>query len=308
MKKLLFILIILLPAFIKAQQYVPFPDSNAVWSEYHQSSLSLGLHHYFFRNILTNKDTIINSKTYHQLFYSLVDTIYNTDTSITYNGGIREYNKQVFYLPKDSIHEYLLYDFSKNIGDTIQYDYSIYAHQFYDWMPINPIIISDIDSIMIENGTYRKRFQLQHIADYWIEGIGNTLGLLFPASAEPTDASVNTLGCFKQNETIIYFDNYYGVFNSCFPYTGITEETAINNNSLRIYPNPVTETSIIKWNKDFQFSTLEIYNVIGKSVLKTNVSNLSSFAIDGNLYKEGIYFIKLSDNNGNYFTSKVIIL
>ena len=75
-----------------------------------------------------------------------------------------------------------------------------------------------------------------------------------------------------------------------------------------VYPNPATATSIIKWDKTFPFSTLEIYNVIGKSVLKTNVSNLSSFIVECNLYKEGVYYIKLSGNNGNNYTKKLIIL
>ena len=96
--------------------------------------------------------------------------------------------------------------------------------------------------------------------------------------------------------------------NGCVDVVGSIQEDKDKENAIQVYPNPAMETSIIKWDKAFQFSTLEIYDVIGTSVLKTNVSNLLSFTIDGGLYTKGIYFIKLSDNNGNNITKKLIIL
>lgn len=309
--KIIFFILLYIGLFLQrsyAQTYIPFPDSNAIWSEYHKLSMS-GSSPYYCRNILIDKDTIINSKTYHQLFYSLIDTAYNTNVSVFYNGGIRETNKQFFYLPKDSINEYLLYDFSKSVGDTIKYDYSIFAYN-----PIDSLVVSNIDSIMIEDGTYRKRIILANMGGlimtytYWIEGIGNNMGLLFPVADLPTNGSINVLGCFKQNENIVYFNNYYSTFNSCFPIITSNDEIETKNIFFSIYPNPINEYSIIKWEKDSQFSTLEIYNMAGISVLKINVSNFFSFEINDNLNCKGIYLIKLSDNNGKSLTAKLIIL
>ena len=56
MKKLLLIVIILLPAYIKAQQYVPFPDSNAYWSVYYYNDTPPNYKYTFF----IQGDTILN--------------------------------------------------------------------------------------------------------------------------------------------------------------------------------------------------------------------------------------------------------
>ena len=53
----------------KAQeyQYVPFPDSNAVWSEFYWSSEAPGIYNKY---ALFNEDTVINNITYHKLFHT----------------------------------------------------------------------------------------------------------------------------------------------------------------------------------------------------------------------------------------------
>jgi hypothetical protein len=68
-----------------------------------------------------------------------------------------------------------------------------------------------------------------------------------------------------------------------------TTEFELNQNKFSVYPNPVKE-NIIYFN---EFSTVSIYDITGKSVLKgvdvkeLNVSSLSS----------GVYFVKNSDGN-----------
>jgi len=316
MKKILLIIIILLPVLIKAQQYVPFPDSNAVWSEYHQTG-TMGTY-YYYRNILNHKDTIVNSKTYHKLFYSLVDTTYNIDTTLTYNGGIREDNKRVFYLPKDSIQEYMIYDFSKNIGDTIKYDYSKFVNQNQNCSHgVDTLIIANIDSVIINNGSYRKRYSLTNVWNIpfsaypkWIEGIGSEWGLLVPVFDLTTGGCANGLGCFKQNEDIVYFNsNTYGTFNSCFPtITGVPIYTSVKN-SITISPNPVIGISIIQWNnsKEHPFSTLTITDVFGREVKSYTVSAKNDITINKTDFSPGIYFAKLFVPNGNYYITKLII-
>ncbi len=141
---------------IKGQDYIPFPSSNTVWSEYFKAPISTSLTSYYYRNILADKDTTIGAKTYHQLFYSHSDTVYSENSSAVYNGGIRESVQQVFYLPKDSTNEYLLYDFTVQVGDTLKYDYSVFS-SLYELGKIDSLRVSKVDSVLIIDGSYRKR-------------------------------------------------------------------------------------------------------------------------------------------------------
>ena len=303
MKKIIVLIIAIFTIYIaKAQQYVPFPDSNAVWSEHHQFSISSGKPNYYYRNILTNKDTIVNSKTYHQLFYSLVDSTYNNiDTSLKYIGCIREANKQIYYLSKDSIHEYLLYDFSLNVGDTIKYDYSAFTF-IYGWGKIDTLVVTSIDSILIYDASYRKRINFStYNAGFtiplnfiqWIEGIGNNMGLLFPIALEPTNGSNNWLLCYKQNDSLIYSSSSTISPYDCFPIIQQIHENILINQKISIYPNPVNDKLNIKTNSNAEQS-IEITNLLGQTVYKNNIRmkgivNTSAFA-------KGVYILKLSSD------------
>jgi hypothetical protein len=132
-KQLLFIIILIghtFPTFSQEYQYVPFPDSGAIWSEVYYpetdgnvpSSESI-----FERFALSGEDTIMNEKLYKKLFI-FYDSVFNKNKASCV-GGIREDSLKRIYYCGSIIHdckpmvteysEILLYDFSLNLGDSL---------------------------------------------------------------------------------------------------------------------------------------------------------------------------------------------
>ncbi len=104
--------------------YVQFPDSNAVWSEVYWKPISEPYPRWIYNKYaLFNEDTVINGITYHKLFHTNATEITKENSECI--GGIREdslkriiANSAMFELVPE-IKEVILFDFSLNVGDTI---------------------------------------------------------------------------------------------------------------------------------------------------------------------------------------------
>jgi hypothetical protein len=286
-----------LPAFIKAQQYVPFPDSNAVWSEEEIDGMGpCQPCKYQFR---MKGDTIIDSIQYHKI-YKENDSLLNS-SNLIYFGEIREQSKRIYY--RCCNHDIRLYDFSKSVGDTIKNLYS----EFSGCNAISDsATITNIDSILID-GNYRRVFHLNTYNNpVWIEGIGSINGLLNAVVGEPTCSCTWDLVCFQNNDSVKYLNPKY---STCFPeITGITNYTVVEN-TVSVLPNPVTDISEIQWSNsnEYPFSKLIIVDVLGKDIKYFNVSGISDITINRADFAQGIYFAKLYSLNGKYNVIKLII-
>ena len=88
---------------------------------------------------------------YTKLYSTWNDTVIDTSNpDDLYLGGFRESNKQVYFIPREDSVEYTLYDFTKQVGDTMLVGYG-YEH-----------VIDSIDSVIAGTG-YRKRYQFSEI-------------------------------------------------------------------------------------------------------------------------------------------------
>src|ERR1044071_9077419 len=113
MKKIIAALFMLLPASVLFAQhtYRPFAASASKWEIHYMQ----GLNSFGYGSISipagSGNDTIIGAQLYHKVNHDAYGFI----------GGIREdlALKKVYYYPKDSLQEYLLYDFSIQVGDTL---------------------------------------------------------------------------------------------------------------------------------------------------------------------------------------------
>lgn len=297
MKKYILLLIGLFATiWIYSQDYYSFPDSNAIWNEYsihveYPQSVAYKIRYGIIG------DTVIDNKTYSKIYRLIDDTCLNINNA-EYFGALREENKQIFtittYHGEDEI---LLYDFSKEVGDTI---FSNSPEGYMEY----PVIISSIDTVELEDGSNRKRFWLQGgyyslLDECWIEGFGSIHGLYSPIFAIITNYYEPHLSCFKQNEFTIYLNNYS--CDKCFCSLG-TSINEISELKINIYPNPFSGKINIESKKEY--SEIRIYNTKGTLVWKFNGRTYQT-NIDLGELPCGIYLIQLIGRDFNY-TEKLL--
>jgi len=314
MKKL-FIFSLLFGLFLQgspAQTYTPFPDSNAVWNvletiSYYTDSAKYNTVHYALFG-----DTVINATSYSKLFYNdgVIDsTILLASTNTKYHGALRQeiLAKKIFFLPKDSVEEILLYDFNLNIGDT----FFIPIQQF-SWT--NILLCMYKDSILINN-LYRKTYHMWHPLSLtwskWIEGIGSNKGLLYDFNNIEAN---HKLLCFYANDTLTYrldsntdfpsapYYNYFYYYGCYYDSTLTITTSLINlkeNNDAEIYPNPLTQSTTISIPESFQLNNIiiAVFDLQGRKIKE--FQNISSHQI--NLYRAdfrsgGVYFVHMKSD------------
>jgi hypothetical protein len=309
-----FILVIVLIALMvqvstaQTNVFHPMPDSNAIWHEI----LSTGTYvdgdnpcfdcmDYQYQII---GDTIVGSNTHHKLYrvgYGYNYTSQNgcsqqlnciwTNTDY-YLGCFREdtaARKDYYIYPADTT-ESLLYDFTLNVGDTLRI--SIHG-------PQQTGVVQKIDSIMV--GTdYRKRWILdtsdvEYIATF-IEGIGNTLGLL--ANFSYFEQNQHLL-CFTQNTITLYHDSLSGdPFNpssNCTLTVGI-KELSKDKINMTIIPNPATTSITIHSTMSIINYQLSIEDVLGNKIYQQTITS-NDTQIDVSTWSEGVYFYEVRGAN-----------
>ncbi len=308
MKKLLFFTVILTAvAFrVAAQeyQYIPFPDSGAVWSEVYSPARGEcdTVVQIYERFALSGEDTLINNFTYRKL-YIFYDSIFdkNNATSI---GGIREDSLKRIYYSGNIVREskplkienpeILLFDFAVNIGDTIWNGNTNIDRK---------LIVEDIDTIHVGN-SLRKKFFFNYNWVEWTEGIGSNSGLLFAAKDFLIgSSSSNSLICFFQNDTVLFHNEYY---NDCFPSTVSIESKKLNL-GIQVSPNPVSGNNIrFEW-KTSEIETVEIYNLLGEPISFVTASGKTFVDYPTNKMQPGIYIYKATDKNKFYQTGRFVV-
>jgi len=302
----------------KAQQYIPFPDSNAVWGiEYGCFDVTQCPNGDIVRwQYYISKDTVIGPHNY----IKINSRITSPSTTGCCALGMPyltcfllrsdTLSRKVYLLECDSTNEKLLYNFSMNIGDTLKGFLSLQdqglIHTLYS-----------IDSVLI-NGNYRKmyHFELNQIPptlcdiDYIIEGIGGIAGLIEPISF--AESSSSTLLCYSENGNVIYtpgdaFPTCGGSVSNiwCDPTVSITDFNNIINN-ISIYPNPSFGSFTIEINNNIKFPVIaQIYHSLGIKLFEIELKN-SINTINLPFLGEGFYFLKLKTED-YLFTNKIII-
>ncbi len=298
MKKLLITTILLLPFFVWSQSYIPIPaDSTSEWrvmKKYHFKA-NICLHvddlKYYFMG-----DTLINAHTYSKLYKSGIKyqtplgPNLNCDPNIyhftdVYVGAIRNDTGKVFYKIIYNDPEILLYDFTLNVGDTLQ-------RPCFNF-DTNTIVA--IDTVTINNRQHRRFFidsdtltsSTIDSMQYIIEGIGAATGLLEQANFE----AANELLCYAENHIPIY---PFGC--SCILNVGV-EEIKINtkNENIHLYPNPVNDIITFEFNSIIHTDLrLSIYNILGKQVKQFQIpSNELKYKVNLSELETGLYFYRI---------------
>jgi hypothetical protein len=288
MRKVLFLFLFFKATFIFSQINYHFPTSNTTWFETFNNQYGQNSYYTYF---MLNSDTVINGKVSHNLF---TQNYLNDSVKI---GCIREDSlTKVFFYDYSSNYEFLLYDFSKSIGDTIFYGTNSLIIPF-DYL-YNYVIITNIDTVLIGTN-YRRRFYTNAgYQEVWIEGIGSYRSLLSPITQPFTCLCSWSLNCIMENDSLY-----------CLPQTLVS----IDNNSdipkykVEIFPNPTNSAIVISLDKYCESINVEVYNLQGKLITKKDYSNCKNIPFNLADSEHGVYFLKLTLDDKAMETGKIVI-
>ena len=278
--------------FLKAQKVFPEYGDNPKWNV-----LSC-----FWRDCNTQsfefyKDTIICGKHYSAILLNKKKTYIRTENQKVF---LRETNS---CLGKD----YVIYDFSKNIGDTIYLAYDLSNTAYLDTIPA---LISNIDTIDFLNSR-RRRFLVKFNPSgqsnffrqmYWIEGIGSDMHPFY-SYIHTFDAweTEYQLLCYSQNN-IQLFQNWN--YQSCDINTSVRNTQ--NENKVFVSPNPIADFFDIKHPNSIDLIQIEMFDYTGKKIFCRQGKSIENKRIFMNSkYNSGLYILKIA-TNFELYTIKII--
>jgi len=300
-------------SFSQTSVYYPFPDSSASWNvDYSNYQCQWGDSHEYY-SIILDRDTVIGSQVYHKLQVPYIKLIWAGCPQYHqpgYYGAIRSDipDRKVYFYPVDGTEEQLLYDFTLEVGDTVQ-------GYLKSWWDSQDTVIA-IDSVLVGE-EFRKRWFINQWYDiYLIEGVGSTFGLIEPSPGEVIDAPGYALVCFRQDGEPQYPDPTM----DCDLILS-TGENFLPGPEIAIFPNPThgkfqITSSKHQTNTNFQIQNCEVLDFLGNRidvpVCNLSFGNCFGFGICGLEFDisrcpAGIYFVKIYSEDHS-FVKKIIKL
>lgn len=281
---------ILLSYYPNAQDYTPFPTSNAEWKTFHYSFFGGS----FTRRVVMSGDTMINNKTYQKIFrndpYSQVP-----EDSLFYFRALREEDKKIYFVDIGTVEEFLFYDFTKSVGDSV----TIFSPNGASSPFAITSRIDAIDTIQLVDGNYRKRYFFEYFDEYWIEGIGSTLEPFRPLDL--ISDNTFTLECFSNNDQLLYSSTS----SSCDGFVNVSIPK--NKNKITVFPNPFKDyLTVINDSENSKIKNISIIDFLGRAFFE--VENIYEKEMELSLKNipVGIYYLKINFENNTFLVEKII--
>lgn len=280
-------------------QYKPLPMQNAEWINYGGIALlSCPTCTFVDYKYFTDGDTVINALTYSKIKKLEGPNLNDVNLYPTYTGAIRQdtLNQKVYVVLTDSTTEHILYDFSLQVGDTIN---SVLHTLANDCFGFNTETIYLIDTIQV-NGNDHRVFHFQGSCTYgpnggsYIEGIGSTYGLLFPNMEDMLESHLN---CMKVNS-----QTYYPSTSTNCVLTFIGLDDLEMNKAISISPNPANENLTVSLPENYSKIEGILLDNAGKE-LQRFLLNSGENNIDIDDLDSGIYFIEINGQSTKFIKS-----
>lgn len=263
---------------VQAQPYKPLLDNLNEW---HFTTCFSGCNTDVY---YTDGDTIVGGKT-----YKILDGYHYISRTFLLTEDVANRTVTLAKINPTKIDEYLLYDFAKNEGDTMEL-----------FNPNSPFIedpgFFKLDSIRLrplEDGNSYRHFywsptpgNTTFIAHpVWVEGVGS-LSLINAAGAQPDFNGVGQLNCFFKNSDAFYVN--LDSIVSCEPIhmLGINE---FKDQEWSIYPNPSSD--FIQINGLKAEMSVEVISCAGELIEQNEIGGQCQ--MDISFLKDGIYFLRL---------------
>lgn len=295
MKRILLSHIILICFFTKAQQFIPLPlDTNHYWTNV--ITVTGGLNVLYCKNTSKQviKDTIIQSVLYHKVYYAMGPggMCNGVDGTIAY---LRQDTIQKKVWIRDNNIDKILYNFNKNIGDTL----TVYNMQYAN---TKTLTVYSIDSVLLLDNKYHKRIRYNYFSPSFIviEGVGGLSGLIVPYYV-PFESFVD-LHCMNSKTSSIYNNNSYP-FGCSASLTDIFSPKI--DSKFILYPNPFNKFLHIREAENFN---LKIVNILGDVVPLIEEQRQSNTIRTFNLehLPKGIYFLSVCEGERLISVEKIV--
>jgi hypothetical protein len=290
MKKIAFFLIFNF-AFLfhsKSQNYIAIPDSGAKWINHNFIYPPNTPQSFYYIYTTNGTDTTINSINYFKLIWNTNDPYY---------GAMRNDSGKVFILPKDSLNEYLAYDFTANVGDTI---FNVYkdAGAYTLYSGIENVVIEYLSTVDLGDGILRKQLQTQN-GKLWIEGIGSTYGLFSEDSLNVSNYG-SALSCFSIGNTSLY-PTYANVVCEM----GVGLSSINENRNLLAYPNPTNAIFMIETKQDIkQFC---VYDALLRKIEIPIQLTKNKLILNTESLMNGHYFVEILTANERFMQKMIVV-
>lgn len=281
---------------LTAQKYQPLLEEGKTWDVFYWKGATCYIPNCAAKRFFLQEDTIYNNISYKILSsrrFRLCESVpgmYSNPCGFEevteLEGFIREDTiaKKVFLLEKGTNLEYVLYDFSLQVGD------SITLQDF----PVFPAIVDSIGTMTDAAGIQRRLFYFSWQSPqelYMIEGIGGNGGLLSPLCYCFEQGSDMT--CVKKENEILW---NIGGRATC----DILLDTKVQlfNSDIKIYPNPTANSLFIEGLENFS-GTVTLFDYQGKIFLTQSFENqIDKTKIDLHHLPKGIFFCQIQTEHG----------
>ena len=281
---------------MQAQQFEPIVAEGKQWNvAFSYPWFPPEPQHHYTTAYKVEGDTVVEGTAYKMLLYTRSEHF----TNWAFCGVLRETNEgQVFYRGYGNHvfgDEEMLYDFSMQPGDSIQY---------YDESESYLVLVSVSDTLMENDYMPRKKFVLQYkeegylwdgYYETWIEGIGSLFGLLNPGSLFLVGGWDNLL-CYYEDGDLLFQNPD---FNSCYMGTDGVDENEVEN-LVAVYPNPASGVVRIE---GIEAEEVWLYNALGQVVKR--VRNSNEVSLEGLV--QGVYLLRIADAEGRNHVARVAV-
>ena len=279
MKKLLLILSLSLVVPCLAQDYKPLLDNINEW---HVTTCYYGcLTDIYY----TDGDTIVDGKN-----YKILDGYHFISRTFLLREELETRKVYLNFIQTSRNEEYLLYDFSLNVGDSIDIK-----------NPISPFPtdagfykVDSIDYQELADGNEYRHFNLSPTPSntissttaVWIEGVGS-LSLINAPGGYPDINGAGHLSCFFKNGELFYSN--LDSISGCEP---VILSNDIGYSSLeKVALNTVIKDGQCQMYHTENIRLLDIFDLHGRKLSEMKTNGQEQLSLDFSNYSKGIYLV-----------------
>ena len=287
MRNLLITITILISNFSNAQNYIPMLGD---FTEWYVGITFEGVSRYDFYT--AEGDTTIDNHSYKFLNYYHFNKNFvireDTDSGKVYIRIPAETNLN---------YDYLVYDFSLEVGDSIEVINPIAPAPFYPGIYYVDSIkemefYQDIRKVLFLS--QRNERGEHYNFTYWIEGIGSASLVNSPGEG-PDLSGIGVLKCYYKDSQPYYIDNSDTNFSPCTSnFNGLSNFGW--HPSLSIYPNPAKEYIIVGiTGNEITPTEINIVDLLGRTYYSKVEQREDTLVISISHLPSGIYLLRLSN-------------